>query len=226
MTLGMASHVPHAMAQDLVSRNPFNYFGGMTTKLPDLPSLPLEIDYKLPTLLLLVLLLAFLTLGLIWYQHNVAMRNTFSLMLELGSPHERIIIEVMRLPHVPDMVDIKISAPLESLLVDGFVNPVVHLTWSGLTVHDQFSQITYPIPRTVKLSWLQAYKLRLLTQQPYYALLFTYFKRTLRPIKAPLEFTCMARPTTISLYSGLLPPYTYSSLNVNQPTSTPADTLV
>jgi len=229
MTLGLAAQVPHTLAQATVSRNPFNYFGGLTTKIPSLPSLPIEIDYRLPTLdilLLLLLLLTFLILGLVWYRHTTAIHNTFSLMLEIGSPTERLMLELLQVPHFPDMVDIKLSSALESLLVDGFLNPVLHLTWTGLTVHDLFSQVNYPIPRTVKLSWFQAYKLRMLLQQPYYTVLFTYFKRTLRPIKAPLEFSCTARPTILSLYAGLRPSYTYSSLNINQPANAPTDTVI
>jgi len=219
LSLGLAAQVPRSMAQAVYVRNPFNYFDGLTTKFPDLPRLPLEIDYKLPTLdllLLLFLLLAFLIFGLIWYRHSIAMRATFAVMLELGSPTKSILINFMDLPHIPEMVEINVTAPLENIILSGVFFPELHFAWPGLTIYNTFSKITYPIPRSLKLSYWQAHKLRQLIQQPYYVLLFTYFKRTLTPIKIPFEIAHVTRSSTMNLYPGLVPPYNYSSFSRDQ----------
>jgi len=98
------------------------------------------------------------------------------------------------------MVEIKVEAPLETMIIDGFWFPEIHLTWPGQHIHDLFSHVAYPIPRSLKVSWCQAHKLRTLTQQPYYTLLFTYFKHTLNPIQVLPEVNTLTNPTTIGTY--------------------------
>ena len=214
LSMALATHVPQATAQLFLTRPPLKYFGGLT----EAPRIPLEIDYKLPTLdllLLSLLTLAFLILGLIWYRRNVALRTTFDVLLEIGSINDRVMINLLSLPHVPEMVDINIVSPMESLIITGFLTPEIHITWPGLHIHDTFSKITYPVPRALRVTWRQAFKLRQLTHQPYYVLLFTYFKRSLHPIKAPFELTTMSRPPTIAGRTGHISPYT-SSLSISQ----------
>jgi len=226
LTIGVATQVPQATAQAFLTRNPFNYFDGLTAKPPSNPGLAIEIDYRLPTLdlvLLSLLILAFLIFGLIWYRRNVALHTTFNLLLEIGSINDRVIIDLLSLRHIPEMVDINIVSQMESLIITGLFAPEVHLTWPGLHIHDTFSQITYPLPRALKITWRQAYKLRQLTQQPYYVLLFTYFKRSLQPIKAPSELATIVRPPTTHIRPGLTSPYAYSSLSISQTANVPID---
>ena len=224
LSIALAAHVPQATAQLFFTRTPFKYFGGLT----ETPRIPLEIDYKLPTLdlaLLSLLTFAFLILGLIWYRRNVALRTTFNLLLEIGSTNDRVMIDLLSLPHIPEMVDINIVSTMESFTVTGFLAPEIHMTWPGLHIHDTFSRITYPIPRTLRITWAQAYKLRQLTHQPYYVLLFTYFKRTLQPIKAPFELATISRPPTVAVRSGHTSPYT-STFSISQTAAGVSDTHI
>ena len=226
LSLGLAAQVPRSLAQAIGVRNPFNYFEGLTTKLPDLPRLNLEIDQRLATMdiiLLLFLLLTFLLFGIIWYRHNIAINSSFSIMVEIGSPTNRILVNFMKLRHIPEMVEINVTSPVENLILSGFFYPELHFTWTGLTVYNTFSQITYPIPRSINLSYWQAHKIRKLIHQPYYILLFSYFKRKLTPIKVPFEIPNITRSSTMNLYPGLVPSYAYSTFHRElQPASSTA----
>lgn len=212
ITVSMAAHTPGVALAQSVSKPPLNYYLGLPSSTPSVPLMPFELDYRLPTLdfvLLLLMASVIVILGILWYKQNVAIKDSFQLLLELGTPHDRVLLTLMTLPHTPAMYSIEIAADIENLLVTGCLFPELQITWGNVTVFNKFSGLNYPVPRVLHVSIMQARSLRAISDGPHYSLLFCYANKQLSPITPPERQ--MARPSTsaqaASLYPQLLPPY-------------------
>jgi hypothetical protein len=213
LVLTVANRVPQTLAAP-TTRSPLNYFRGTTTTLPPLPLVPFEWDYRLPMLdllLLFILVTAFLIIGVQFYRQYIALNDSFQLLLELGNAHQRVMIRLLTLPQSCHMYKFLVSTPIEDALVTGCFWPELQLNWPGVTISNRHTHVTYPLPRIVSLSWVQAYQLRTILEAPHYTLLFNYAFRRLGLIKMPRRAILPPQSNPPSLYPlHMLSSYAYS----------------
>jgi len=232
LAINVMSHLPLTNAQP-VTQASLNYFRSLSSTTTRAPFPLPQVDFRLPALdvlLMFIIVTTLIVLGILWYRHRIGIQDTFQLLIEVGSPHQRALLNLLTLPHTPHMYQITITAPIELMSITGWLLPELQLNWSGVTVFNRHSNVYYPLPHTVRISFATAYKLRQLLQQPYYVLLFNFHDQRLAPLKMPKEFNCVARPTKISLYPHhMLPPYLQSSpkaMNASAPSETASTTMV
>jgi len=206
LTVNLLSHASKVAAHPVPRGHPgLNYFLG-TTMSPLPPSLfPFQLDYKLSTLdmlLLLVLVITIIFFGIQWYRHYVIISNNFQLFLEVGNPQMNVLIHLLTLPHNPLMYDISVQNPPTGVLLSGWFWPEVQLDWNGISIQDRHTQIVYPMPHKVRITCFQAYRMRQILLTGYYSLLFQCVSRRLTPIKIPRQCHVIPPPpnTSPSLY--------------------------
>lgn len=222
LVVGLATRTPLTMAAP-VTQTPLNYFLGIPSTTETPPLIPFTFDYRLPTLdmvLLFLLVIAIGFLGVQWYKHYIAIQDSFQIFIEFGTPHVRVLIPLMTLPHVPEMYVIDVTQTLENILLTGVFMPELQITWPGVTINNRFSTLVFPLPRVIRLSWRQAHLLRQITQTSYYSLLFVYDARKLTPLKQPTHLnTAQADGSgTRPLYPPL-PPYCSSTAKTEMATT-------
>lgn len=209
MAIALASHVPAAVAASLIAPQPaLTYY--VPTEPPSL-SISVEMDHRIQTwesilLLALVGIVAFMWFH--WYRTHKHITDSFRVFLEVGNPQTRVLIPLLKLPHTPAQYDFVIQAPISSLHIKGFFQPVALIEWPSVHIRNMASRIVYPLQTSVKLNHRQAYLVHQVIQDTFYHLLVIYHQHQLIPLKMPSDMNVVRRPTSNSLYPSLtaLPP--------------------
>jgi hypothetical protein len=122
---------------------------------------------------------------------------------------------MISLPFGYEEYDFKAERFLTGLAVENYVRPHLKVRWPELKISHRCAPLIYQLPKSVNLTYFQAYKLRQILRQPHYALMHVRFgsKSRLLPLmesdwlmQAP-RTTSVSSPQDRSLYHGTIHPF-------------------
>jgi hypothetical protein len=94
----------------------------------------------------------------------------FIVTLSVGNTAQYISLPLLSLPFTYEEYDFKAEKFLTGLAVESYICPHLELQWQELEISHKFAPLIYHLPRSVNLTYLQAYKLRQILRHPHFAL--------------------------------------------------------
>jgi hypothetical protein len=114
--------------------------------------------------------------------------DTFKISIAVGNEEKYISLTLMELPFAAQEYKFQARRFLSGLRVNGLLRPVLQITWPQLTITLKFAPLTYPMVKTISLSYLQAYHLRKILKKPHFVL-FHLSREKGNSLILPLEGT-------------------------------------
>jgi nitrate reductase NapE component len=99
----------------------------------------------------------------------------FNITLSVGNTDQYVSLPVLSLPFGYEEYDFKAEKFLTGLTVEKYLRPHLKIRWPELKISHRFAPLIYQLPKSLSLTYLQAYKLRQILRQPHYALMHVRF---------------------------------------------------
>jgi hypothetical protein len=96
--------------------------------------------------------------------------DTFKISIAVGNEEKYISLVLMELPFAAQEYKFQARRFLSGLRINGFLRPVLQLTWPQLTITHKFAPLTYSMVKTISLSYMQAHHLRNILKKPHFVL--------------------------------------------------------
>jgi hypothetical protein len=94
----------------------------------------------------------------------------FMVTLSVGNSLQYISLPLLSLPFTYEEYDFKADKFLTGLAVNSYVCPHLELKWQELEITHKFAPLSYHLPRSISLTYFQAYKFRQILNHPHFAL--------------------------------------------------------
>jgi hypothetical protein len=82
---------------------------------------------------------------------------------------------MIALPFAYEEYNFKAETFLTGLSVENYLRPHLKVCWPELKISHRCAPLIYQLPKSVNLTYFQAYKLRQILRQPHYALMHVRF---------------------------------------------------
>jgi hypothetical protein len=99
----------------------------------------------------------------------------FTVTLSVGNTDQYVCLPMISLPFAYEEYDFKAEKFLTGLTVENYIRPHLKIRWPELKISHRFAPLIYQLPRSVNLTYLQAYSLRQILKQPHFALMHVRF---------------------------------------------------
>jgi hypothetical protein len=106
---------------------------------------------------------------------TISQNVEFIITLSVGNTDQYVSLPMMSLPFVYEEYDFKAEKFLTGLTVENYIRPHLKVRWPELKIRHRFAPFIYQLPRSVNLTYLQAYRLRQILKQPHFALMHVRF---------------------------------------------------
>ena len=107
-----------------------------------------------------------------WPISHITQGLQYKVLLCIGNISERCVIDLLTVPYCSIDYDFKATTFIENLSVTGFLTPTLHLSWPDLAITHKYAFISYNLPSSVSLTWLQGRKVKRILSQDNYVLLY------------------------------------------------------
>jgi hypothetical protein len=99
----------------------------------------------------------------------------FTITLSVGNTDQYVSLSMISLPFGYEEYDFKAEKFLTGLTVENYIRPHLKVRWPELKISHRCAPLIYQLPKSVNLTYFQAYKLRQILRQPHYALMHVRF---------------------------------------------------
>jgi hypothetical protein len=99
----------------------------------------------------------------------------FIITLSVGNTAQYISLPLLPLPFSYEEYDFKAKKFLTGLAVENYIRPHLKLQWPEPRISHRFAPLIYQLPKSLSLTYLQAYRLRQILKHPHFALFHVRF---------------------------------------------------
>jgi hypothetical protein len=129
----------------------------------------------------------------------------FTITLSVGNTDQYVSLPMISLPFAYEEYDFKAEKFLTGLSVENYLCPHLTVKWPELKINHRFAPLTYKLPKSVNLTYLQAYRIRQILKHPHFVLMHVRFgtKSRILPLMESDWFSHSAR-ADVRLHSASL----------------------
>jgi hypothetical protein len=142
--------------------------------------------------------------------------DTFKISIAVGNEEKYISLVLMELPFAAQEYKFQARRFLSGLRINGFLRPVLQLTWPQLTITHKFAPLTYSMVKTISLSYMQAHHLRNILKKPHFVLFHISREKgdgLILPLEGTAWFSDMSPEPVHPSRPNLTPPPVYPILS-------------
>jgi nitrate reductase NapE component len=106
---------------------------------------------------------------------TISPNGEFIITLSVGNTDQYVSLPIISLPFGYEEYDFKAEKFLTGLTVENYIRPRLKIRWPELKIVHRFAPLIYQLPKSVNLTYLQAYRLRQILKHPHFALMHIRF---------------------------------------------------
>jgi hypothetical protein len=124
----------------------------------------------------------------------------FTVTLSVGNAENYFSLPLISIPFSYEEYQFRADKFITGLQVENYIRPRLKIRWPELTISHRFAPLIYQLPKTVVLTYLQAYKLRQILRKPHFALMHLRYglKSRILPLRES-DWMMQTAETNISL---------------------------